>query len=436
VRGGLDDALDKLARRDELRRRAAGEATGTPPAVQELAEAIASVVGRNPKLTVTVGVEGVGDPVLMHFAVEDGVVQVNVDNSVASRVAETVPTSPKHADFDIDVDESDAAYPAPPAYPAEAGQETRRISYDDRDRYDPGTGYPPSAYGDETPTTATPAYSDGASYADPVASDHRYERHRRYDDDFTSPDFFPSRDGDPAARASAFPTSDTSAPAPHPFAATPPPQVPPQTSRRVHAEQHRAPEEPSAAQRAADAQPGAARPVPARSGPTRSATTRSAPARSGSTRSGPAGPGLDRPISAQPVSAHPVSAHPVSAHPVSAYPVSAQPVSAQPVSAQPVSARPAAARPGSGQFGSAHFASTQPGSAQPGSAQPGSAQPGSAYFGSAQAESAQPAQRGMPTPLPKPIPLKVDSQETELAAKRLSALLRDNPSLLHQSPPD
>ena len=36
MRGGLDDALDKLARRDELRRRAAGEATGTPPAVTEL----------------------------------------------------------------------------------------------------------------------------------------------------------------------------------------------------------------------------------------------------------------------------------------------------------------------------------------------------------------------------------------------------------------
>ena len=49
MRGGLDDALDKLARRDELRRRAAGEATGTPPAVQELVEAIAGVVGRNPK---------------------------------------------------------------------------------------------------------------------------------------------------------------------------------------------------------------------------------------------------------------------------------------------------------------------------------------------------------------------------------------------------
>jgi hypothetical protein len=66
----LDDALDKLARRDELRRRAAGEATGTPPAVAELVEAIAAVVGRNPELGVTVGVEGAGDPVLLHFAVE------------------------------------------------------------------------------------------------------------------------------------------------------------------------------------------------------------------------------------------------------------------------------------------------------------------------------------------------------------------------------
>jgi ABC-type uncharacterized transport system ATPase subunit len=43
VRGGLDDALDKLARRDELRRRAAGEATGTTPAVTELVEAIAGL---------------------------------------------------------------------------------------------------------------------------------------------------------------------------------------------------------------------------------------------------------------------------------------------------------------------------------------------------------------------------------------------------------
>lgn len=101
MRGGLDDALDRLARRDELRRRASGETPGTPPAVTELVEAIAAVVGRNPQLGVTVGVEGAGPPTLLHFAVEDGVVQVSADNNVPQqRVAET-----RHEAF-IDVEES------------------------------------------------------------------------------------------------------------------------------------------------------------------------------------------------------------------------------------------------------------------------------------------------------------------------------------------
>jgi hypothetical protein len=239
VRGGLDDALDKLARRDELRRRAAGEANGTPAAVTELVEAIAAVVGRNPELGVTVGVEGAGDPVLLHFAVEDGIVQVSADNSVADRVAEAAPTSPRHADFDIDLDEPEP-YRATPGYAYEQpapqnGQETRRLRYpepaDDYNRY-----------------AAEPAQ-------------------QRPEQQFQ----------------------------PHPFAATPPPQVPPQEpTRRIHAEQHRAPEEQSAAQRLAEQQ----------------------------------------------------------------------------------------------------------------------------------------VQRGMPAPLPEPIPLRVDTEETELAAKRLAALLRDNPTLL------
>src|SRR5688572_16407329 len=67
VRGGLDDALEKLARRDELRRRATGEATGTSPAVTELVEAVAAVVAHHPELGVSVGVEGAGDPMLLHF---------------------------------------------------------------------------------------------------------------------------------------------------------------------------------------------------------------------------------------------------------------------------------------------------------------------------------------------------------------------------------
>ena len=196
MRGGLDDALDKLARRDELRRRAQAEANGTPPAVTELVEAIAAVVGRHPELGVTVGVEGAGDPVLLHFAVEDGIVQVNADNTVADRVAEAAPTSPRHADFDIDLDDPEPYSPSP-AYrfeqPAESGQETRRLQY------------------------AEPA----DRYAEPA------------------PQFQP-----------------------HPFAATPPPEVPPQATRRIHAEQHRAPEEPSAAQRVAEQQEQRGMPAP------------------------------------------------------------------------------------------------------------------------------------------------------------------------------
>lgn len=287
MRGGLDDALDKLARRDELRRRAAGEATGTPPAVTELVEAIAAVVGHNPKLEVTVGVEGAGDPLLLHFAVEDGVVQVSADNSVASRAAEAEPASPpKHADFDLEPEEPytppttayTAPAPAPPESRSNSGQDTRRISYDDRDRYDPGTGY-----------AAAPEYTSGraeAFFADPPTADRRYDSPGRYDER-----------GNPAQ-----PTSGAA----HPFAATPPPPVPPQTTRRIHVEQHRATEEPSAAQRA--------------------------------------------------------------------------PQPRQPE--QPT------------------------------------------------------ASRGMPEPLPEPIPLRIDTEENEVAAKRLAALLRDNPTLLRQAPPD
>jgi len=277
VRGGLDDALDRLARRDELRRRAAGEATGTPPAVQELGEAIAGVVGRNSKLEVTVGVEGVGDPTLLHFYVDDGVVHVSADSSVASRVTDVAPTSPRHADFDIDLDPVEET-PSPQHSYAEAGQRTRRLSYDDRDRYDPGTGYGTTPYGDPDP--------------------------------YTAPE--PSSQSRHATRESAFPTRDTTAGNRYrsPFAATPPPPVPPQTGRGIRPEQHRAPEEPSAAERRQAAERVAAE-------------------------------------------------------------------------------RAAAAE-----------------------------------------------QRSMPTPLPEPVPLHVDSAETELAAKRLAALLRDNPSLLRPAAPE
>lgn len=216
MRGGLDDALDKLARRDELRRRTAGEATGTPPAVQELVEVIAGVVGHNPKLKITVGVEGAGQPLLLHFTVEDGVVHVSADNTVASRVADAPPTPPRHADFDFDIDiddsEDEAPQPGPrkPAYaaPPEPGQETRRISYDDVDRYGTGAGFA---------APAGPTYPDDTLFAE-----YPYEGHRRYD-------------ADPAG--------------------------PGQATRRINVEHHRAPEDSSVGPRPA-ARRGSPAPLP------------------------------------------------------------------------------------------------------------------------------------------------------------------------------
>ncbi|MEU4618378.1 hypothetical protein AB0G04_00145 [Actinoplanes sp. NPDC023801] len=179
MRGGLDDALDKLARRDELRRRASGESNGTPPAVTELVEAIAGVVSRNPQLSVTVGVEGAGDPVLLHFAMADGVVQVTADNSVAARATEA---GPRHADFEIDVED-------PVEEPA---AERPRASRDDQDRFGP------TDYDYDEPTTAE----------QPLVG-NRHEQPFGYD---------------PAGYA------DQGNITPHPFAATPPPPVPPQNN--------------------------------------------------------------------------------------------------------------------------------------------------------------------------------------------------------------
>lgn len=180
MRGGLDDALDKLARRDELRRRATGETGGTPPAVTELVEAIAGVVSRNPQMNVTVGVEGAGDPVLLHFAMADGVVQVTADNNVAARATEA---GPRHADFEIDVEEPAEEPPSPPA-------EMPRASHDDQDRFGP------TDYDYVEPTTAEQPFVQP-----------RPEQHFGYE-----------------TAGYAEQGNIT----PHPFAPTPPPQVPPQ----------------------------------------------------------------------------------------------------------------------------------------------------------------------------------------------------------------
>ncbi|MET0415303.1 MAG: hypothetical protein ABW022_04705 [Actinoplanes sp.] len=234
MRGGLDDALDKLARRDELRRRATGEATGTPPAVTELVEAVAAVVAHNPQLGVTVGVEGAGDPLLLHFYYGDGQVQVNAENAVSAQPASP---APRHADFEVEA-EVEEPYSAPPA------------SEDDQERFGPATVGHPSAAEDRY-------YNDDADTAE-----------RRYGNlDGPPPGHDVGEDSrDLGARLRDLGMATTRGEReqpPHPFAATPPPPVPPQTgpsladydqpdyntTRRINPEHYQAPVEPRAAER-------------------------------------------------------------------------------------------------------------------------------------------------------------------------------------------
>jgi hypothetical protein len=331
VRGGLDDALHKLARRDELRRRTSGESPSTPPAVTELVEAIAGVISRHPELGVTVGVEGAGDPVLLHFGFADGVVQVSADNTVAARATEAAGTT--RADFEIEV-EAEPVYDTATAYDATPAYETEppRASRDDQDRFGP-TDFD---Y-EEPPTAERPFVSP--SYADHYA---------RRPGEST---------GDLADRMR--PADGYAEPAPHPFAATPPPPVPPQNlSGYVSAQGYGEPT--SGAPLHTHAESPAPQRIPQQATPM------------------PAGPPPTVPSHVVPPQAMPHQTVPVQAVPVQAVPVQAVPVQAAPQQAPSPAAEP-----------------------------------------------------GFPPPLAQPIPLQVERpEETEQAARRLAALLRDDPTLL------
>lgn len=271
MRGGLDDALDKLARRDELRRRAAGEATGTSPAVTELVEAIAGVVARHPELGVTVGAEGSGEPVLLHFFFAEGQVQVTADTAV--QPASGAPVA-RHADIvDIGLEEPlvEEPYSAPPVSPA---GDPRRMSHDDQDRYGP------AHYGYAEPAAHEQYYADSdtaerryGSFDSPPSSSHGPGSH---DPGSRGPGSHDSGSRGPGSRdpgetsrdlgarmrdlglASRGPEPTPVSYPPHPFAATPPPPVPPPAApaspaemqtHRIQAEQYRAPVEPGATER-------------------------------------------------------------------------------------------------------------------------------------------------------------------------------------------
>jgi hypothetical protein len=313
VRGGLDDALDKLARRDELRRRAAHEATGASAGVNELVEAIAAVVGRHPRLGVTVGVEGDGDPMVLRFFYEEGQVQVTADNNLAAQ---------PHADFDVVVGEPVEEFP--PAYP---DAKTPRMSQDDQDRFGPAYPY----------EQAAPTYQQPAHYAESDTAERRYGSFEQAPTGYGAPEHEPTGYGAPEhepqdlgarMRDLGMASSHDSPPEfpPHPLAPTPPPSLPPQTTRRIDPELYRAPVEPTADEQAFNERAFNERAFNEQAFNEQAGTT-------------------ERLI------------------------------------------------------------------------------------------PPPPAERGMPRPLPEPIPLKVERpEETEIAARRLAALLRDDPTLLSRRP--
>jgi hypothetical protein len=145
VRGGLDDALERLARRDRLRREADRQAGGPPPAVAELVEAIAEVVGRNPDMALTIGVEGAGAPVILHVAMEDGVVRVTATDPPDTLAADQAydfevdaEDTPRHAhsSWSTDVDQEPNGYDpqlnpygAPP-YDDEVSDDSETVNFD------------------------------------------------------------------------------------------------------------------------------------------------------------------------------------------------------------------------------------------------------------------------------------------------------------------
>jgi hypothetical protein len=78
VRGGLDDALARMARWEELRRRAEDSQTGSGAAVEDLVETVRRVVERRPGLAVTVTVEYGESTASLRVEHQDGQVGVTV----------------------------------------------------------------------------------------------------------------------------------------------------------------------------------------------------------------------------------------------------------------------------------------------------------------------------------------------------------------------
>jgi hypothetical protein len=91
MRGGLDDALARMARREELRRRVSDPPTSPGAAVEEVVQAARRAVARDRELTITVTVGYRGRTSAIGVRDEDGEVTVTVAAVAPERLQEAGP---------------------------------------------------------------------------------------------------------------------------------------------------------------------------------------------------------------------------------------------------------------------------------------------------------------------------------------------------------
>jgi hypothetical protein len=92
MRGELDDALARMARREQLQRRVAEQAAGGP--VDEVVEAVRRVVAQHPALAVRLWVEDGSVPSLVRVAWSEGAVTVTPETIAAPADSGATPSWP------------------------------------------------------------------------------------------------------------------------------------------------------------------------------------------------------------------------------------------------------------------------------------------------------------------------------------------------------
>ena len=97
MRGGLDDALARMARREELRRRVSDAQASPAAALEEVVQAARRAVGKDPELSVTVTVAYRGRTSALRVEYDNGEVTVTVPGGRPGpiRPVETPPPPPR-----------------------------------------------------------------------------------------------------------------------------------------------------------------------------------------------------------------------------------------------------------------------------------------------------------------------------------------------------